>query len=151
MVVQSEAIQSGTSRRGFSSLPASTFKNLVSHSQVKPDRASDFETRWRTRETFLKDVPGFVRFALLRGDDSGKSCVSFSVCMNNLVWPVTPCCNVWALNAGSGDYISMSTWHTREDFDHWRSSSAVSLKACMSNMATKVCVAGQKQSPVLLW
>ncbi|KAK9809336.1 hypothetical protein WJX73_006371 [Symbiochloris irregularis] len=58
---------------------------------VKPERAGDFETRWKTRDTHLKGVPGFIRFALLRGD-------------------------------AAGEYISMSTWNAREDFDNWRES-----------------------------
>jgi heme-degrading monooxygenase HmoA len=38
---------------------------------VDPERAADFEEVWRKRETFLHEVPGFVRFALLRGDEPG--------------------------------------------------------------------------------
>jgi heme-degrading monooxygenase HmoA len=39
---------------------------------VNPERAADFEEHWRKRESFLKEVPGFVRFALLRGDEPGQ-------------------------------------------------------------------------------
>jgi heme-degrading monooxygenase HmoA len=39
---------------------------------VRPDRSEDFERAWRERETFLQAVPGFVRFALLRGDLPGE-------------------------------------------------------------------------------
>lgn len=31
-----------------------------------------FEEVWRGRESYLDDVPGFVRFALLRGDEAGE-------------------------------------------------------------------------------
>ena len=40
--------------------------------QVNPGKEADFEEIWRTRETFLQDVPGFVRFALLRSDNPGE-------------------------------------------------------------------------------
>ncbi len=35
---------------------------------VVAGKEEDFEQIWKTRETHLKGVPGFVRFALLRGD-----------------------------------------------------------------------------------
>jgi len=38
--------------------------------QVLEGRGSDFEEVWRDRETFLAEVPGFVSFHLLRGEDS---------------------------------------------------------------------------------
>jgi heme-degrading monooxygenase HmoA len=38
---------------------------------VNPERAGEFEEHWRKRESFLAEVPGFVRFALLRGDEPG--------------------------------------------------------------------------------
>jgi heme-degrading monooxygenase HmoA len=43
----------------------------MNHFQVNPARAADFEEHWRRRETYLHEVPGFVRFALLRGDEPG--------------------------------------------------------------------------------
>jgi heme-degrading monooxygenase HmoA len=39
--------------------------------KVSPERAADFEEIWRKRETFLHEVPGFLHFALLRGDEPG--------------------------------------------------------------------------------
>lgn len=60
--------------------------------QVAPGRGDDFERIWRERETHLDGVPGFVRFALLRGD--------------------------------GGDYVSHSTWESREAFEAWMSSDA---------------------------
>ena len=39
---------------------------------VNPERGADFEEHWRKRETYLREVPGFVRFALLRGDEPGQ-------------------------------------------------------------------------------
>jgi len=35
---------------------------------VAPGRGADFEARWATRESYLKDVPGFLGFMLLKGD-----------------------------------------------------------------------------------
>ncbi len=37
--------------------------------QVLPGRGDDFERIWRERDTYLDGVPGFIRFALLRGHD----------------------------------------------------------------------------------
>ena len=37
--------------------------------QVAPGRGDDFERIWRERESYLDGVPGFIRFALLRGED----------------------------------------------------------------------------------
>jgi heme-degrading monooxygenase HmoA len=41
----------------------------MNHFRVQPGRGEAFEQVWRERESFLQDVPGFVQFALLRGDD----------------------------------------------------------------------------------
>jgi heme-degrading monooxygenase HmoA len=40
--------------------------------KVAPGREADFERQWRERETYLQDVPGFVEFALLKGDTPGE-------------------------------------------------------------------------------
>ena len=58
---------------------------------VNPERGADFEEHWRKRETYLHEVPGFVRFALLRGDEPGQ-------------------------------YVSHSSWETREAFEAWTTS-----------------------------
>ena len=39
---------------------------------VAPGRAADFEQQWRNRRSYLNGVPGFVAFALLRGDTEGE-------------------------------------------------------------------------------
>ena len=44
----------------------------MTHFDVEPARAGEFEARWRERETHLDAVPGFVRFALLRGSEPGR-------------------------------------------------------------------------------
>lgn len=61
--------------------------------QVDPERGAEFEQVWRERESYLAEVPGFVQFALLRGDEPG-------------------------------DYISHSTWESREAFLGWAQSEA---------------------------
>jgi heme-degrading monooxygenase HmoA len=43
----------------------------MNHFKVNPERASEFEEHWRKRETYLHEVPGFLRFALLRSDEPG--------------------------------------------------------------------------------
>ncbi|MFN8558971.1 MAG: antibiotic biosynthesis monooxygenase [Dehalococcoidia bacterium] len=40
--------------------------------RVAAGREADFERQWRERETYLKGVPGFVEFALLKGDEQGE-------------------------------------------------------------------------------
>ncbi|HEY8120002.1 MAG TPA: antibiotic biosynthesis monooxygenase [Myxococcota bacterium] len=44
----------------------------MNHFDVEPARADEFEARWRERESHLAGVPGFVRFALLRGGEPGR-------------------------------------------------------------------------------
>jgi heme-degrading monooxygenase HmoA len=39
---------------------------------VSPERGAEFEEHWRKRETYLREVPGFLSFALLRGDEPGQ-------------------------------------------------------------------------------
>lgn len=60
--------------------------------KVVEGKGGEFEEIWKTRETYLDGVPGFVAFALLRGDD--------------------------------GDYVSHSTWESREAFVAWTQSEA---------------------------
>ena len=40
---------------------------------IHPGKGEAFEERWRDRETFLKEVPGFIQFRLLRLDDTHYS------------------------------------------------------------------------------
>lgn len=61
--------------------------------KVNPEKAEEFERIWRERDTYLNEVPGVIRFALLRGD--------------------TP-----------GEYISHSTWESRDAFMAWTQSPA---------------------------
>jgi len=38
--------------------------------QIIEGKGVEFENVWRSRETFLKDVPGFKEFHLLRGENN---------------------------------------------------------------------------------
>ena len=40
--------------------------------RVNPGQEGTFEQRWRERETYLGSVPGFIEFALLKGDVAGE-------------------------------------------------------------------------------
>lgn len=60
---------------------------------IVPGQEERFEEVWRSRDSYLGGVPGFVRFALLRGDEAG-------------------------------DYISHSSWESREAFEVWTQSEA---------------------------
>ncbi|MCY4639337.1 MAG: antibiotic biosynthesis monooxygenase [Chloroflexi bacterium] len=60
---------------------------------VVPGQEDRFEEVWRGRDSYLDGVPGFVRFALLRGDEAGE-------------------------------YISHSSWESRESFEAWTRSEA---------------------------
>ena len=59
--------------------------------KVATGKETQFEEVWKARESHLAGVPGFVRFALLRGD-------------------------------APGEYISHSTWESREAFTAWTQS-----------------------------
>ncbi|GFR47327.1 hypothetical protein Agub_g9016 [Astrephomene gubernaculifera] len=61
--------------------------------KVKPESGPEFEAVWKSRESRLKQMPGFVRFAMLK------------------------CENV------PGKYISQSTWESKEAFEGWTRSS----------------------------
>ncbi len=63
----------------------------MNHFRVAPGKGEEFETIWRERETYLESVPGFLHFALLRGDEEGE-------------------------------YVSHSTWESREAFEAWTQS-----------------------------
>jgi heme-degrading monooxygenase HmoA len=57
---------------------------------------TEFEEVWTTRDTHLRDVPGFVTFHLLRGPDREDHTL----------------------------YSSHSIWHSRADFEAWTRSEA---------------------------
>jgi heme-degrading monooxygenase HmoA len=53
----------------------------MNHFRVVPERSAEFEERWRTRESYLSDVPGFREFHLLRGpiEDGARQFASHSI------------------------------------------------------------------------
>ena len=61
--------------------------------KVAEGKGPQFEERWRNRTSYLGEVPGFVHFALLKGDNPGE-------------------------------YVSHSTWESREAFEAWTRSEA---------------------------
>ena len=38
---------------------------------MKPENGPDFENVWKNRDSKLLETPGFIRFALLKGDEEG--------------------------------------------------------------------------------
>jgi heme-degrading monooxygenase HmoA len=61
---------------------------------VAAGREEEFEEVWRTRESRLKELPGFVSFQMLKGDEKD----------------------------GKRIFISKTLWNSREDFIGWTKS-----------------------------
>jgi heme-degrading monooxygenase HmoA len=61
--------------------------------KVASGKEQQFEETWKNRETYLHNVLGIIRFALLRGD-------------------------------APGEYVSHSTWESRDAFIAWTQSEA---------------------------
>ena len=64
--------------------------------QVVRGKEDEFETVWRTRESYLESVPGFVEFHLLKGPESEDHTL----------------------------YASHSVWQSRSAFEDWTRSEA---------------------------
>lgn len=64
--------------------------------QVLPGETEAFETMWKTRESHLREVPGFVAFHLLRGPEATDHVL----------------------------YASHTVWRDKADFDAWLTSDA---------------------------
>jgi len=64
--------------------------------KVNKGREAEFEESWRTRKSHLDEVPGFVEFALLKGDASAEH----------------------------AEYSSHTVWASREAFVAWTQSPA---------------------------
>lgn len=62
--------------------------------QVTKGREKDFEEVWKTRDSHLDQVPGFVEFHLLRGPEAEDHTL----------------------------YSSHTTWKSRDDFEAWTKS-----------------------------
>ena len=86
----------------------------MNHFDVEPAHAAEFEARWRERDTYLREVPGFVRFALLRASEPGPQAATQS--------------DGGAQRAEgerrSQRYVSHSTWESRAAFEAWTRSEA---------------------------
>ena len=67
--------------------------------KVLPGAAGEFEQVWTTRDTHLREVPGFVEFHLLRGPERDDHVL----------------------------YASHSLWRSRADFEAWTHSEAFRL------------------------
>jgi heme-degrading monooxygenase HmoA len=67
--------------------------------KVLPDAQTEFEKVWTSRDTRLRDVPGFLEFHLLRGPDRDDHTL----------------------------YSSHTSWRSRADFEGWTRSEAFRL------------------------
>jgi len=72
----------------------------INRFRVFRGREYEFELRWRERETGLQATPGFISVSLLRN---------------------------W-LGDDTTEYVSHSTWRSREDFDAWRAGQTLDYK-----------------------
>ena len=41
--------------------------------KIVPGMESEFEAIWKSRNTYLEEVPGFIRFNLVKGPRTGRS------------------------------------------------------------------------------
>ena len=73
--------------------------------KIVPGRESEFEKIWKERETHLDDVPGFIKFNLVRGNKEETHTL----------------------------YASHSTWKSEEDFSNWTKSDAKAHKGAGNN------------------
>mgnify|MGYP001177269342 CR=1 FL=1 len=64
--------------------------------KIVPSRESEFEKIWKERETSLNDVPGFLKFHLIKGKKEESHTL----------------------------YASHSTWNSQKDFVNWTKSEA---------------------------
>lgn len=64
--------------------------------KIKLGREKDFENIWKERDTFLDEVPGFIKFHLIRSETEGLHTL----------------------------YASHSTWKSKQDFTNWTKSDA---------------------------
>ncbi len=50
---------------------------------VRPENAAAFEALWLGRDSYLKDMPGFVEFHMLKGPDRGDGTILYA---SHTVW-----------------------------------------------------------------
>ena len=117
------------------------FKNIWSF-QVAPEKGSAFESVWKERKSTLLETPGFIRFALLRGDAEGLGACASAVILcvsGNRRCKTAAALNVLLMLCCSGEYISESVWASRKDFEAWRDSQR--FGAAHGSSEGKVCCA----------
>jgi heme-degrading monooxygenase HmoA len=93
--------------------------------QVRPGREADFEAQWRSRETYISDVPGFVAFALLKNEPmpAGHGGHEHGHADHGHEHSHGHTHEAPAFT----EYVSHTTWRSRADFDAWRQSEAFRL------------------------
>ncbi|MBB95931.1 MAG: antibiotic biosynthesis monooxygenase [Rhodobacteraceae bacterium] len=64
--------------------------------KVRTEAADEFETVWKSRDSHLKEVPGFVAFHLLKGPEAEDHVL----------------------------YASHTTWESKQHFEDWTKSEA---------------------------
>ncbi|MAU97175.1 MAG: antibiotic biosynthesis monooxygenase [Fulvimarina sp.] len=64
--------------------------------RVAPESTEAFENVWKTRKSYLEEMPGFVEFHMLKGADKGDHVL----------------------------YASHTVWESREAFEGWTKSQA---------------------------
>ncbi|MEC9101362.1 MAG: antibiotic biosynthesis monooxygenase [Pseudomonadota bacterium] len=74
--------------------------------RINLGKGADFEEIWRTRDTHLKDVPGFLSFNLIKGKPTEEYIL----------------------------YASHTTWQSEQDFLNWTKSE--SFRAAHKNAGT---------------
>ena len=65
--------------------------------RIGAGRGGEFEERWRNRDSFLDEVPGYVAFHLVKGPDDDE---------------------------GNHLYASFTTWESKQAFTAWTESKA---------------------------
>ncbi len=63
--------------------------------KIAKGRGNDFEQQWRDRRSYLKDVPGIMQFALLKGDDEGEYA-------SHTIWKDRAAFDAWTQSAAFG-------------------------------------------------
>jgi len=84
--------------------------------QVKPGEEDAFERVWKTRDTHLADVPGFMEFHLLRGPSEEE----FTLYASHTVWDSRASFEDWTrsdafrkAHANAGDNKPLYLGHPR--------------------------------------
>ncbi len=85
--------------------------------RVTPGQEAEFETVWRTRESYLSDMGGFVAFHLLRG----------------------------ASHEDHTLYSSHTVWETKADFEAWTKSDAFRKAHARAGNTRPLPIAGHPQ------